>query len=134
MDTRCVKCHNPASGLKTPSLATLAAVRELARVDTGEALQTLVKLSHIHLFGIGLLVFGVGTVFRRARLPEWLRSSLLVVPFLAIATDVLAWFLTKWDPYYAVVVVAAGAILGLALAAQIVISLYQMWVSQSAQL
>lgn len=132
LESRCIRCHNPASGLKIPSLAALTEVREFARVDTGEALLTLVKLSHIHLFGIGLLVFGVGMVFRRARLPEWLRSGLLVIPFLAIATDVLAWFLTKWDPYYATVVVGAGAVLGLALAAQIVISLYQMWLSRAA--
>ncbi|MFQ5677772.1 MAG: hypothetical protein ACE5G1_17920 [bacterium] len=32
------------------------------------------------------------------------------VTFLAIFMDILAWFLTKWDPVYAYTVVIAGAI------------------------
>jgi len=123
----CLTCHSPASGLKIPDLTRFAGVRAVAQVDTGESILTLVKLSHIHLFGIALVLFGTGLVFRLAVLSPWLKYTIIVAPFVAMLADILAWFLTKWDPTYAYTVITAGALLGLALAAQILVSLYQIW-------
>lgn len=123
----CLQCHRPDSGLKVVDLSTFAGVRAVAEVDTGVSLLSLVRLSHIHLFGIGLVSLGIGLVFRFATLPGWLKATLMIVPFAAVFADILAWFLTKWDPFYAYTVVIAGAALGLAWAAQILISLYQIW-------
>lgn len=123
----CLSCHTEAAGLGIVDLSSYAGLQNVAAVDTGESIHTLMKLSHIHLFGIGLVLLGVGMIFRRAVLPEWLKGTLLVLPFLAIVADIAAWFLTHWDPHYALVVVIAGAVLGLCLAAQILISLYQLW-------
>lgn len=127
LEKTCLKCHSPASGLKVPDLSTYAGVRAVANVDTGESLHTLMKLSHIHLFGIGLVALGIGLVFRLAAVRTWLKATLMVSPFVAIFADILAWFLTKWDPVYAYTVVAAGVLLGLAWTGQILISLYQLW-------
>ena len=99
-------------------------------MDTGVALHTLMKLSHIHLFGIGLILLGIGLIFRLASLPVWLKYTIIVTPFGAVFVDILAWFLTKWEPYYAYTIVISGAVLGLAMAAQILISLYQIWFLQ----
>ena len=110
-----------------PDLSTYKGIRQVAEVDTGESLHTLMKLSHIHLFGIGLVALGIGIIFRLSALAEWLKTTLMVSPFVAIFADILAWFLTKWDPFYAYTVVAAGVLLGLAWGAQILISLYQLW-------
>ena len=123
----CITCHSPASGLKILDLTSYPAVRKVAAVDTGASILSLVRLSHIHLFGIGLVLLGVGLIFRLAALPPWLKYTIVIAPFAAVLADILAWFLTKWDPVYAYVVVTAGAILGLALAAQILICLYQIW-------
>lgn len=127
LDKSCLTCHSPASGLKVVDLSTVSGVRTVANVDTGASLLSLVKLSHIHLFGIGLVSLGIGLVFRFAALPGWLKATLMILPFAAVFADILAWFLTKWDPVYAYTVVIAGAALGLAWAAQILISLYQIW-------
>ena len=124
---RCISCHSPASGMKIPDLTDYAAVSRVANVDTGQSLFTLVKLSHIHLFGIGLILFGVGYIFCLAVLPVWLKTTLILTPFIAVFVDIAAWFLTKWDPVYAWTVMIAGAMMGVALAAQILISLYQLW-------
>jgi len=70
-------------------------------VDTGVSLHSLMKVSHIHLFGIGLVALAIGLVFRFALLPAWFHHTLTLVPFIAIFTDILAWFVTKWDPHYA---------------------------------
>ncbi len=123
----CVKCHSPASGLEIPDLSTYSGIGEVSKVDTGESLHTLMRLSHIHLLGIGLVLLGVGFIFTLAVLPPWIKYLLILTPFVAIFADVLAWFLTKWDPHYAYTVVTAGALLGFALLAQILISLYQIW-------
>ncbi len=127
LEKSCLQCHSPASGLKVPDLSTYQGIQTVAKVDTGESLHTLVKLSHIHLFGIGLVALGIGLVFRLAAVTTWLKATLMVSPFVAIFADILAWFLTKWDPVYAYTVVAAGGLLGLAWAGQMVISLYQIW-------
>jgi len=127
LEKSCVQCHSPASGLKVPDLSTYQGLQTVAEVDTGESLHTLMKLSHIHLFGIGLVALGIGLIFRLAAVTTWLKAALMVSPFVAIFADILAWFLTKWDPFYAYTVVLAGVLLGLAWAAQILISLYQLW-------
>lgn len=127
LERSCLQCHSPASGLKIPDLSTYAGIKVVANVDTGESLHTLMKLSHIHLFGIGLVALGIGFIFRLAAVPLWLKATLMVLPFVAIFADILAWFLTKWDPVYAYTVVTAGALLGLTWAGQILISLYQLW-------
>lgn len=133
LERSCLQCHSPASGLKIPDLSTYAGIKTVANVDTGESLHTLMKLSHIHLFGIGLVALGIGLIFRLAALRPWLKGTLMVVPFAAIFADILAWFLTKWDPVYAYTVVTAGVLLGLAWAAQILLSLYQLWVMKTLE-
>ena len=123
----CLACHSPASGLKIPDLSTYEGLRTVTAVDTGESVHTLMKLSHIHLFGIGLVLLGVGLIFRFSVMRPWLKYTLIVLPFAAMFADILAWFLTKWDPIYAYTVVTSGALLGLALGIQILTSLYQIW-------
>lgn len=127
LERSCLACHSPASGLPVPNLSTYEGISQVAEVDTGQSLHTLMKLSHIHLFGIGLVALMIGLIFRLAAVPEWLKATLMVLPFLAIFADILAWFLTKWDPVYAYTVIAAGAVLGLVWVVQITISLYQIW-------
>jgi len=130
---RCAPCHSPASGMGLPDLTGYAGVHAVAQVDTGASLASLVRISHIHMFGIGLVLFALGSVFRFADLRPALKSTLLILPFAAIALDVLTWYLTKWDSAFAVVVVATGLVLGLSIAAQILISLYQMWLGRRAR-
>lgn len=123
----CTACHNPASGLPIPDLTNFAGVQELSAVDMGESLHTLMKLSHIHLFGIGILLLAVGLIFRLSVMRPWLKLSLIVLPFAAMFADILAWFLTKWDPVYAYVVVVGGGLLGVSLIVQVMVSLWQLW-------
>lgn len=127
LDERCVACHSAASGLNVPDFTSYQGIKEVANVDTGVSLHSLMKVSHIHLFGIALVALGIGLVFRFALLPSWFQYTLTLLPFVAIFTDIAAWFLTKWDPVYAYTVMIAGGLLGLSWALQITISLYQIW-------
>ncbi|MFZ5609612.1 MAG: hypothetical protein ACOY99_08380 [Pseudomonadota bacterium] len=127
LEKTCLACHDPAAGLNIQDLSTYDGIKTVAEVDTGESLHSLMRLSHIHLFGIGLILLGVGMIFRLSVMRHWLKYTLILLPFIAMLADILAWFLTKWDPIYAYTVVTGGALLGLSLATQILISLYQIW-------
>lgn len=131
LSERCFGCHSAASGLPVPDFTTYEGVKSVANVDTGISLHSLMKVSHIHLFGIGLVALSIGLIFRFSVLPAWFQHSLTLLPFVAIFADILAWFFTKWEPLYAYVVVISGALLGVAWATQIAISLYQIWFLKS---
>lgn len=127
LDKQCVTCHSMSFGLEILDLSRYESVKQVANVDTGVSLHSLMKVSHIHLFGIGLVALGIGLVFRFALLPPWFQHTLTLLPFVAIFADIAAWFLTKWDPVYAYTVVISGGLLGLAWVMQITLSLYQIW-------
>jgi len=129
IEENCFQCHGGASApnFVGVDLSNFDAVNKLADVDTGVSLHSLMRVSHIHLFGIGLVLLAVGMIFRRVEMREWLKTSLILLPFISIFIDILAWFVTKWDPVFAYSIVITGGLLGASLSAQILISLYQIW-------
>ncbi len=126
-EKNCVMCHNPSSGLQISSLTTFQDVQRLTRVSAGESILQLARVSHIHLFGISIIFVLTGAIVSLSETPNWLRVSLVVIPYLSILADIGSWWFTKFIPVFGFVVVIGGAIMGLALAAQILISLWEMW-------
>ncbi len=126
-EKNCVACHNPGSGLQVPSLATFQDVQKLTQVDGGQSILQLARVSHIHLFGISIIFLLTGIIFSLSETPVWLRVSLVVVPYLAVLADIASWWFTKYIPIFGSIVVVGGAIWGAALACQILISLWEMW-------
>ncbi|MDD2775240.1 MAG: hypothetical protein PHU06_04725 [Gallionella sp.] len=127
LDKTCLACHTKEAGMNLPDFSTYEGLHKYAEVDTGMSMASLLKLSHIHLFGISLLLFMIGFIFIQCEINVYFKRFLVVSPMFAVFVDVLSWFLTKWDSHYAMVVVAAGALLGFSMAAQMLISLYQIW-------
>lgn len=123
----CMGCHVQSSGMNLPDFSSYEGVHKFAEVDTGMSMASLLKLSHIHLFGISILLFILGFIFIQSEINVLFKRFLVVSPMIAVFIDVLSWFLTKWDSHYAIVVIGAGALLGFSMAAQILISLYQIW-------
>lgn len=123
----CLNCHVQSSGMGLPDLSTYQNVHKLAEVDMGMSMASLLKLSHIHLFGISILLFILGAIFIQAEINVWFKRLMVVSPMIAVFVDVLSWFLTKWDSHYAIIVIAAGSLLGFSMAVQILVSLYQIW-------
>jgi len=130
-DTNCVACHNPSSGLQVPPLTDFQEVRKVAEIDAGPSIAQLARVSHVHLFGISIIFLLTGAIFSLSETPTWLRISLVVVPYLSILADIGSWWITKFDPAFAVIVIIGGGVMGLALAAQILISLWEMWLRPS---
>lgn len=127
LEKTCLNCHVASSGMNLPDFSTYEGVHKVAEVDTGMSMASLLKVSHIHLFGISLLLFMLGGIFIQSEVNIWFKRILVVSPMLAVFIDVASWFLTKWDSHYAIVVIVAGAILGMSMALQILISLFQIW-------
>jgi hypothetical protein len=126
----CTACHNAQSGLPVPALTSYEETLDLAKPDLGESVGALARVSHIHLFGISLLFLLTGGIFALSEVPAWLRNLLIVTPFAAIWLDIGSWWFTKFAaPLFGYVVVAGGALMGIALAAQIAIALWDMWLA-----
>jgi hypothetical protein len=125
----CIGCHM-ADAHSIPPLTSFEAVQKVAKSDTGTSLADLAEVSHIHLFGISIIFLLTGAIFALSETPIWVRVSLVVVPYLTILMDIGSWWFTKYlDPaFFAYVVVVGGACMGLALAAQIFIALWEMWI------
>jgi len=129
----CTTCHSAKSGLPIPPLTSFEEVRKVARVDTGPTLSALARVSHIHLFGISLIFMLTGAVFALSRLPAGWKTLIIVLPFVSIWTDIGSWWITKYQPLFAYIVLSGGALMGASLAAQLLIPLWDMWLGPRAQ-
>ena len=57
----------------------------------------------------------------------YIKRVAVIIPFAAMVIDVISWFITKNTPSFAYVVVFSGALMGLSMGLQILLSIYQMW-------
>jgi len=131
MDKRCLACHD-GSNPHLPNLNGYDNVKKVTGQDTGADIFTLVRVSHIHLFGLTFIFFIVGTIFSHAYVrPVWFKCVVVALPFLSVAVDVSSWYITKVFHPFAWVVMAAGAVMGMCFAFMWVVSMYQMWFSRT---
>lgn len=128
VNSRCIMCHSAEAGMGLPPLTSYTAIKKLTKTDTGASIVSLVRVSHIHLFGISFILLLLGRIFLLCEMPVLLKRVTVAIPFLAMLADILSWFATKVLPGFAYVVMIAGMLLYLSIAVQIVVSLYQMWI------
>lgn len=122
----CVTCHNPGVNPSLPDLTSYAGVSEVSHAG-GATIPALIRVSHIHLFGIAFILFFIGKIFILCDINIYVKRITVVIPFLAMLLDVLSWFVTKHIPSFSYVVVASGALMGISMGMQILLSVYQMW-------
>jgi hypothetical protein len=127
---KCATCHSARSGMPILPLTSFEDVQKITTPDTGLSLLQLAKVSHIHLFGISMMFLLTGAIFSLSVTPIWFRVVVLVIPYLAIIMDIGSWWATKYyDPVFAYIVLVGGAFMGLAMACQILVSLWDMWIA-----
>jgi hypothetical protein len=131
IDKRCMSCHDGSN----PHLVNLAGYDNIKKVterDTGTDIFTLVRVSHIHLFGLTFIFFIVGLVFSHAYVrPVWLKCTVVVLPFVCVAIDVGSWYMVKVYHPFAWVTMGAGALMGMCFAFMWAVSMYQMWLAKT---
>jgi len=126
----CTTCHNPESGMPIPPLTSYSEISQYTAVDLGQSIKTLIRVSHIHLFGMSFIFVLTSTIFAFSETSKILRSVLIAIPFLAIWLDIGSWWFTKYQPMFAYTVIIGGTLMGLSLAGQVGISLYEMWLAR----
>lgn len=125
--SNCVKCHGTIPGLA--DFRAYEGVKPYAAIDEGASIDSLTRVSHIHLFGIAFIFFFVCGIFSLAvGLPSWLKALAIATPFAFLLVDIVAWWLTKWFPSMAFLTMVGGFAYNAASGLMIVTSLYQMWV------
>lgn len=127
VEQNCLECHDGGN----PHLSNLDGFDNIQNVvdqDTGTSLHTLVRVSHIHLFGMTFIFFIMGFIFSHVFLrPLWLKSVVVITPFICIASDVSSWYFTKIYSGFAWIVLLAGGLMAACFAFMWVVSMYQMW-------
>jgi hypothetical protein len=129
LEKRCYSCHDGTN----PHLVNLSdfdSLKKVAERDTGTDIFTLVRVSHIHLFGLTMVFFIVGMIFSHAYVrPVWLKCAVIALPFVSLTIDIGSWYITKLFQPFAAVVMLAGALMAFSFAFMWIVSFYQLWFS-----
>jgi hypothetical protein len=129
IEKRCISCHD-GSNPHIPNMVDWDGLKKVTEQDTGADIFTLVRVSHIHMFGITFIFFIVGLIFSHAYMrPVWLKCAVVAAPFVCLTTDVMSWYLVKLSHPFAWVTMGAGALMGMCFAFMWLTAMYQMWFS-----
>ena len=123
---RCVMCHNKEAAV--PDFTDFKVLKELARQDEGATFSSLTRVSHIHLFGISFIFMFVGLIFSFSETSTLKYKSIAIgMPYLFLLVDILSWWLTKLNPFFAILVILAGAGMAISFAFMWTVSVAEMW-------
>ncbi len=129
INKRCVRCHSPASALPIPDFTKDEELFQRAQTDTGASISSLVRVSHIHLFGIAFIFMFVGLIFSLAAgVPKPLKVFAIIMPYVFLLVDIASWYLTKINPNFAWLTIIAGGAMAIAFAFMWCVSMYEMWI------
>ena len=124
----CAPCHANIPGLA--NIADKSVMDTMTKRDDGVSVAQLTRVSHIHLFGISFIFFFVGWIFTYTTgFTTKVKALLIFTPFAFLIVDILAWWLTKYNPIFAWFVIVGGFGYSMAATIMIMSSLYQMWIS-----
>src|SRR5450631_2691305 len=116
LDKRCMGCHD-GSNPHLPNFSSYDNIKKVTEQDTGTDVFTLVRVSHIHLFGLTFIFFIMGTIFSHAYVrPLWIKYLVMGLPLACEAVDISSWYLVKLYHPFAWATMGAGALMGLCFA------------------
>ena len=149
LQDRCSKCHLSADAQGKRQLVDYADFADVLTVPTvGKtsrqmSLDALVQTTHLHLLSFCMLWTLTGLIFAFSSYPKWIRCILAPLVLLAQVADVSCWWLARQTdpclflyqyllphgvgPYFALAIMGTGAVVGLGLGLQIVLSLFNMY-------
>ena len=122
----CVSCHGVLPGI--PNFNNYADAKNAAKINEGASVQSLTRVSHIHLFGISFIFFFMGFIFSfSVGVPRLLKIIVIAFPFAFLIIDILSWWLTKMSPHFAWLVIIGGFGYSLASTFMWFVSMYEMF-------
>jgi hypothetical protein len=127
IEKRCLICHD-GSNPHIPNLTGFDNVKKLTEADTGTPIDTLIRVSHIHLFGLTVVFFVMGFMFSHAYVrPVWLKCAIIAIPFAATVSDISSWYLIKLFHPFGWIVIGGGGVMAGCFAVMWVVTMYQLW-------
>ena len=130
LDKRCLSCHD-GSNPNLPNLNGYDNVMKVTERDTGAEVFTLVRVSHIHMFGLTFVFFLMGSIFSHAYVrPVWFKCAVMALPFVCLMLDIGSWYFTKLYHPFAWVVMISGGVMGMSFAFMWAVSMWQLWVGR----
>lgn len=95
IEMRCIICHDGCNP-HIPDLTNYDKLKKVTEADTGTPVATLIRVSHIHLFGIAMMFFVMDLMFIHAYFhPVWFKYAVIAIPFVADMSDICSWYLIK---------------------------------------
>ncbi len=94
------------------------------------SIESLTQSTHAHLLTFALLWAATGLVFAFTSYSLFVRSTIAPIVLIAQIADIACWWLARLPdvgPYFALAIIGTGAIVGLGLGLQIVLSLFNMY-------
>lgn len=130
IEQRCVMCHNE-SATAIPDFTDFKQLKELTTEDEGATFSSLTRVSHIHLFGISFIFMFVGLIFSFAETtPNKYKCIAIGMPYAFLIADILSWWLTKFHPMFAWLVILAGMGMAVSFIFMWMIAILEMWLYQ----
>ncbi len=143
LDERCMRCHNEQKpnfenyGQLEPLITApppekfQSGGQEWVRSSKTVSLEGLTQSTHAHLLSFAVLFALTGLIFAFSSYPNWLRCTLGPIVLIAQVADISCWWLARLDlpygPMFALAIMGTGAVVGLGLALQIVLSLLNLY-------
>lgn len=125
-DNNCIACHSSIESLA--QFNTYEETKEVTTTDEGASIDSLTRVSHIHLFGIAFIFIFVGYIFTMSvGLSEIMKSIIISLPFAFLIVDISSWWVTSIFPAFAWLTIIGGFGYMLAFAVMWFVSMYQMW-------
>lgn len=87
----------------------------------------LILISHIHMLSIPMFTLLVGFLFAGVRGPSLLRNAILPLPMLALISDFGGWWLARATDMGVFLIMAGGAVFGVAFGLQLLWLTVDMW-------
>jgi len=124
----CSRCHGKIPTVAgAGSLYTYADVLPYA-ITRGIPIRKLSLRSHVHLFGIGLLLLILTMLVNRTSIPNLLKVAISISLFGLLAIDILSQYLAKLNEVFAYIVWISGLLFNVFIVISILIALCDIWV------
>jgi hypothetical protein len=110
--------------------APIVETRESKAKKRQLSVDSLTQSTHAHLLSFSMLWALTGLAFAFTSYPLWMRAGIAPVVLIAQIAEIFCWWLGRLPdvgPYFALSVIGLGGIVGLGLAVQIVLSLFNMY-------
>jgi hypothetical protein len=132
---RCGRCHDPQNGMGNATnfpLDNYDAIAKYAKVSRGfMSIEKLTQSTHAHLLSFAVLYCLTGLIFAFTSYPALIRGIIAPLVLVAQVADIACWWLARLEgplgEQFAVAILYTGGVVGVGLALQIVLGLFNMY-------